>query len=425
VNSPARREQNQSAPVQVNDLMKPLLNLDEAMRVSEVLSLSDMVPRSLYGKPTNVFHVIMTGQALGLHWTEAIRVIFSPGPGQIGMRAQFLLHQVRKAGHRYTIEPGEGSCTVTIKRGDTDEPPFSSTFTIDDAIQGGLVQRKPDGKLVALSQSGKPLPWMQWDKKMLRWRAVTDVVSFAVPEAGLGFEVDGGGGPEPQQPVELHPQTPAPPEPGDGKAAPSDGQAAQAESASQRRRLATMDEQMREGVERDLADHGIEPDLVGEIPESGGESAVQVTKVDPHVGGISESGGESAPSATPEAEAVAPEQNLSPPVDEPGDSPVDTAVKATTKDLAGWFREFGYDPKQYRSRVLNACSVYARRRITGVRDLKLFEVADLCSELSALWDRSETSELAPVSMLAEEIAAWQDSWEREDPDGYTLYTGPQ
>src|SRR6266516_7526150 len=157
--------------------MAPLLNLDQAMRVSKVMSLSYIVPWSLYDKPSNVFHVIMSGQALKLHWTEAVRVIFSPGPGQIGLRAQFLLHQVRQAGHRYTIEPGEDSCTVTIKRGDTEEV-FASTFTIEDAIQGGLVTRKPDGKLIAMSQSGKPLPWMQWDKKMLRWRAVTDVVSF-------------------------------------------------------------------------------------------------------------------------------------------------------------------------------------------------------------------------------------------------------
>jgi hypothetical protein len=312
-----------------------------------------------------------------------------------------VLALLRRKQHTYRFEETDDSCTFTVVRGDTGEE-YSASFTIEDAITAKLAKRNANGDVVALSEKGKELPWMLYKRDLLMWRAVARGALRGAPEVMLGFEIQGGSPPEPEQPVELHPESPAPPEPGDGKAAPGDGQAAQAE-------------QLRKLDER-IATHKALED-----PESGGESAVQVTKVDPHVGGISESGGESAPSATPEAEAVAPEQNPPPLVDEP----VDAAGKATTKDLAGWFREFGYDPKQYRPQVLNACSVYVRRNITGVRDLKLFEVADLCSELSALWDRSETSELAPVSMLAEQIAAWQDLWEREDPDGYALYTGPQ
>jgi hypothetical protein len=394
-NLPAQRDE--VAPVKV-DLSQPLTDLDQAMRLANALSRSELVPESLYGKAASVLHVLLTGQAMDLHWSEAIRVIYSPGKGQIGLRGQFLLTRLRVKGHSYRFEDGDGWATFILTRGD-DHQEFRATFTHADAEQAGLISRTN---------------WKQYEKRMLRWRAVAECVSFGAPDVLLGFEVEGAEEAPGASGVVLRPESPAPPEPGDGKAAPGDGQAAQAE-------------QLRKLDER-IATHKVrytvpEASLIEalEDPESGGESAVQVTVDDPHVGGMSGSGGESAPSATPEAEAVAPEQNPPPLVDEP----VDAAVKATTKDLAGWFREFGYDPKQYRPQVLNACSVYVRRNITGVRDLKLFEVADLCKALSVLWDASQASELAPVSMLAEKISEWAQAWEREDPDGYALYAGPQ
>jgi hypothetical protein len=104
---------------------------------------------------------------------------------------------------------------------------------------------------------------------------------------------------------------------------------------------------------------------------------------------------------------------------------VDATGKAPTKVLSEWLTWFGYDPKLYRAEVLRTCSVYTRRNITGVRDLKQSEVLELCNELVALWRLSTTSELAPVSMLADQMTAWAQAWETEDPDGYALYTGPQ
>ncbi len=402
-------------PVPVDDLMSPLLNLDQAMRVSEVVCRSDMVPRSLYGKAPNTFHVIMTGQALGLHWTEAVRVIFSPGPGQIGMRAQFLLHQVRKAGHRYTIEPLPDACKVTIKRGDTEEV-FESTFTIDDAIQGGLVKRNADGKLVALSREGKPLPWMQWDKKMLRWRAVTDCVSFAVPEAGLGFEIDGGT-PEPPQPVELRPEGPAPPAPDGGKAAPSDSQAAQAE------RLRALDEHTRLSQEIGEA----EPFTVTKEQAEALATAAE-TRADPQMGKpenqpSEETVGPTAMPATPQGGEAGPSTQVteanSPTAGPPPDEPKSAADRAKQKQLSEWFTTMGYDPRRYRPQVLHACSVFCQRPVTGVTHMRASEVMELCDTLSVLHRRQD--ELAPVSRLADQVDVWAQRWRETDPDGYTAY----
>jgi hypothetical protein len=395
VNSPVVRE-----PVPVN-LGRPITDLDQAMRAADMLSRSDLLPYALRGNAPNTLLVMLTGQELELSLTQAFRTIYVPAGGQPQLRGVLVLALLRRKQHTYRFEETDDSCTFTVVRGDTGEE-YSASFTIEDAITAKLAKRNANGDVVALSEKGKELPWMLYKRDLLMWRAVARGALRGAPEVMLGFEIQGGSPPEPEQPVELHPESPAPPEPGDGKAAPGDGQAAQAE-------------QLRKLDER-IATHKALED-----PESGGESAVQVTEVDPHVGGISESGGESAPSATPEAEAVAPEQNPPPLVDEP----VDAAGKATTKDLAGWFREFGYDPKQYRPQVLNACSVYVRRNITGVRDLKLFEVADLCNALSVLWDASQASELAPVSMLADKISEWARAWEMEDGTGYALYMGQQ
>lgn len=418
MNVPARRDERQ--PVPVDDLMKPIISLDQAMRVSDVLARSELVPVSLANKPANVFHVIMTGQQLGLHWTEAVRVIFSPGRGQIGLRAQFLLHQVRKAGHRYVITPDENQCTVKITRGDTEEV-FESTFTIEDAVHGGLVSRKPDGSLVALSREGKPLPWMQWDKRLLRWRAVTDVVSFAVPEAGLGFQIDDGT-PEPAQPVELRPETPALPV--------SAGQAATGGQAGQvKQRLQDLDEQVaqRRDALRDalteqerlaMASEAVEAsDRIREQeiarPEGGDSGEIARPGPDPHMGGI--------PADEPAEDAAPPQDVETPPadVDEAVGEPTEAELRRDRAVLAGLFTDCGYDPRRYRSNVLHACSSFARRQIKGVRDLEPGELYALTDALREILAR--TDELAPVTRLADEVDKWVEEWRAEDPAGLGAY----
>ncbi len=207
----------------------------------------------------------------------------------------------------------------------------------------------------------------------------------------LGFEIDSDGlfaAPA----VELKPEAPAPPGPA-GQAATGDGQAVQAE-------LAELDQRMQ--AETATSAEVYDPTGLRGDP-------VEISEV----GGIPESGGESAPE---------PERTADP-VPEPVGEPVDDRIPVTTQDLAAIFTRLGYDPKQYRERVLNACSVYLRRRIAGVRNLKAAEVNDLHSELAALELRSKTSELHPVTILADQIGAWQDAWEREDPEGYAEYTG--
>ena len=66
------------------------------------------------------------------------------------------------------------AATVRGTRGDTGLGGHV-TYTIEDAIQAGLIGRDEDGELRARSQRGKPKPWELHTKDMLYWRATSRV----------------------------------------------------------------------------------------------------------------------------------------------------------------------------------------------------------------------------------------------------------
>lgn len=358
-NLPAEREQSQ-APVKV-DLSKPLADLDEAIRLSEALSRSELVPGSLRGRPANILHCLMTGQSMGLDWPTTLRVIFSPGAGQVGIRGQFLLAKLREAGHDYEWKEAGDSCTFIVHRDYRAEIPgrtYEATFTLDDAVSAGLAQRKPDGSIVAFSSGGKPLPWQAYRANMLFWRAAAKCVNRAAPEVALGFEVQGAEGPrEPEPEVQLVPQSPAPP--AAGEAAPGDG-AAQAMTAQQAR-LAELNRDM------------------------GGEDPLPEIAV---------------PAAPRPAERS-------------------RAVRLEAQ-LATQFTELGWDPgTEHRADILRACSVFARRPVTTVRDLSEEEMELLGTGLNNIIDNQP--ERAYEAVLADLVESWRQGWREADEDACELY----
>lgn len=392
-NLPARREQ-----VQV-DLAKPLASLDEAMRVAEVLSRSDLIPSSLYGKPANLLHVLLTGQSLGLHWLESPRVIYSPGRGQIGMRGAFLLSRLRQAGHTYTFENGDDYCTFTLKRGDTKEE-FAVTYTIGDAIRARLVALDGDGNLRARSPQGNPMSWETRPRTMLRWRAVAEACNFYAPEVALGFVIEGADEKDDAAPeVELRPAAGAvqPAEVVDEASAEAVREAGRATEEQ----LRILDERMRhEDADETIRAAGVDPVTLREDPEwtEPPEVAEAVRQV---------------------AEAV--ERDLAdhgiepdPPEDEP------PADKAKGQVLAERFESLGWHPRRHRADMVRASSVYLRRPVSGSRDMSTAEIMALTNELSRI-ERSYPTPSHPVA-LADKVEEWRQAWEREDPEGYGRYS---
>jgi len=192
VNSPALAEPR---AIDLSEVMLdgPLQNMAQAWAIAKVVAQSSMVPRALQGSPQNVLVTMMLGQELELTWTQATRGIYVLPNGTPGLRGQLLLALIRKRGHRYTFERADDSCTCIITRKDEDyKIPYKGTFTLDDALMAGLVTKK-DGQLFARSHDGKPLPWQQYRRDMLQWRAVARAAGIGAPEVIYGFDIAGIG----------------------------------------------------------------------------------------------------------------------------------------------------------------------------------------------------------------------------------------
>jgi hypothetical protein len=411
------------------DPSQPITNLRHGVLLCDQLSRSDLVPSSLRGKPANIFIVIMAGQEIGLTWPVSLRMIYSPGPGQIGMRGELLLAKLHEAGHEYEWEEEPGkSCTFKLDRyaGPARKSKhYEATFTMNDAIQAGLAKLNADGTVVALSRDNRPLPWMHYSQDMLFWRAVSRCVKRAAPEILMGFEVQGADDrvENAVAEVELKPASQVPSGP-------------EFERATEEQ-LRVLDERMRQG-ERPARPEGIiedsgrlaEPRAMDSTLHTKEELEHQRAQVTGNVGG-SPYGSEvpvedpeapdwsEPPGVTEASEAVARQvvQDLTeePPTDEP------PADKAKGQVLAERFEALGWHPRKHRADLTRACSVFLRRPVTGSRDMSTAEIMSLAAELSRI--QRSYPEDAHRAVLADKVAEWREQWAEADPESYREYAG--
>lgn len=105
--------------------------------------------------------------------------------GKLAAWAQYMLSQVRKAGHKVTFkEDGAGRSddyrwTCTIIHADERDDPDAKGDSITWSIK-----RAKDIKLYDVGKQTSA--WYKYYPSLLRWRAFTEVARFAVPES-LGF----------------------------------------------------------------------------------------------------------------------------------------------------------------------------------------------------------------------------------------------
>jgi hypothetical protein len=132
--------------------------------------------------------VLLYGQYLNIPPVIATQVI-SIVKGRPQIAGKMLLAKVREAGHKPRIVHGDGKCTVSIVRGD-DGTEHTEEFSLADAVAAKLCTIK-DGKPYARSKTGEPLPWENYTKQLLMWRAVGHCVDIICPEVKMGFGVQG------------------------------------------------------------------------------------------------------------------------------------------------------------------------------------------------------------------------------------------
>lgn len=453
--------QEPEKPLVKMDPSKKITDLDEASRLCDTLARSTIVPKSLQGKASNIFVVIMAGQEMGLPWPVALRTIYSPGEGQIGIRGQLLLAKLREAGHGYTWEEATDACTFRLRRNayraDQPDEDYSATFTVEDAIQAGLAKRHENGTIIAVSQYGNALPWQQYSSDMLFWRAVAKCVRRAAPEVMLGFEVQGAEpATEPEPEVQL--------KPGDPTGAGQPGDPGGPEASTPDAALRDLDQRMRgtgaggSTFAQDMVVHGGPPARVHSGQGGGGASSehppatvatggpgVRID-VDESWARETERGESDAMRLAAELEradaALASDDDIPDepdPADEPGAAPSGAgrddggldedpamtpgraAAQAKSQILAEQFTALGWTPRKFRADVLRACSMYLRRRVGGVREMTADEMMRLAEELGRLQRKHmDERDVYPVAM-ADKTEEWREAWEQADIAGYEKY----
>jgi hypothetical protein len=158
--------------------------LTEQLTYAKALATADLLPKAYRGQPANLLLALAYGDSLHLNISQVLNGI-NVIEGKPSMGAELMSALTRQAGHRIRVSGNDESATCSIWRSDDPEFEYASTWTVARAVQAKLCGIK-DGKVVARSQSGKPLPWETYTAAMLRARAISEACRMAVPDVLSG-----------------------------------------------------------------------------------------------------------------------------------------------------------------------------------------------------------------------------------------------
>jgi hypothetical protein len=151
--------------------------LDEAMRFSEMLSKSQMVPKAYQGKPEDVLVAVQWGKELGLAPLQALQNIacINGKPSVYGDAAMALVQASSVCEGIEEFFEGEGTpnpiaVCVAHRRNRT---PVTAKFSVEDAKRAGLWN--------------KPGPWQAYPKRMMQMRARGFALRDAFPDVLKGL----------------------------------------------------------------------------------------------------------------------------------------------------------------------------------------------------------------------------------------------
>lgn len=149
--------------------------LDEAMRFSDVISKSALVPKDYQGKPANCLVAIQWGMELGLAPLQALQNIAVIN-GKPSVYGDSLLAMVRAdsrcMGVEETQEGGVATCIVKRKLADGSIEEVKRTFSMKQAQQAQLANRPT---------------WKAYPERMLQHRARGNALRDAFPDVLRGI----------------------------------------------------------------------------------------------------------------------------------------------------------------------------------------------------------------------------------------------
>ncbi|PYS91479.1 MAG: hypothetical protein DMF62_02390 [Acidobacteria bacterium] len=143
-------------------------DIEQAMKLADMLAASDLVPKDYKGKPGNCLVGMQFGAELGLPPMQALQniAVINGKPGVYGDIGKALLHshgfKIEERDTPETKAKGQAWCKITRPDGAV----FERTFSLEDAKTAGLW--------------GKQGPWTQYPFRQMGWRAFW----FAARDAG-------------------------------------------------------------------------------------------------------------------------------------------------------------------------------------------------------------------------------------------------
>lgn len=315
--------------------------IDEAMRLSEMLSKSSMVPRAYQGKPEDILVATIWGREMGLATLQALQniAVINGKPSVYG-DAMMALVQASPVceGIDEHIE-GEGTANpvavcIAKRKG---RNPVIARFSVEDAKRAGLW--------------GKQGPWQAYPKRMLAMRARGFALRDAFPDVlkGLITAEEAQDYPDEAKPRPIKDVTPMPANPLDMIAPPAPPAPA--------------------------------PEATTEAPDE-----PEAVLVDEYVPDLDE-----APEAPPEP-AAAPVDGI--PLLTPGKDSEPPKVHATHQDLNAWADEF----IDLMDKTARAGKVPARQRMSVLKKFR-----ELNEETIQRVELTKKSEI--VSMYGRRIRA--------------------
>ncbi len=158
----------------------------QAYKMAQVLYNSRLY--SNFPSPEAIFAVVLRGRSLGLDATTAL-ANFHVVEGKPTMHATLivgLVLQSGKADYFDVVETTDDRAVyVTRRKGSTKE--VEMAFTVEDAVNAGVLERQRDGSLRGVSRSGKPSNWDKWRRTMLRHRCAVELARAVYPDVCAGL----------------------------------------------------------------------------------------------------------------------------------------------------------------------------------------------------------------------------------------------
>lgn len=184
--------------------------LDEAMKFSEMLAKSSMVPRQYQGKAEDVLVACQWGREIGLAPMQALQniAVINGKPSVYGDAAMALVQASPVCEDIEEYIEGEGTpnpvaVCIAHRKG---RKPVKATFSVEDAKRAGLW--------------GKQGPWQAYPKRMMQMRARGFALRDAFPDVLKGLITAEEAQDYPDQPAkDITPPKPA--NPLDALAAPA------------------------------------------------------------------------------------------------------------------------------------------------------------------------------------------------------------